>query len=685
MNQFFRITVLILITSFGWSQTREQDSLTIQLAFQKDDTSKVKTSINLIKSLYKTKDYQKAFLYIQQSERLASELEFDRGLAEIKYFKALIYTQNDDYYNALDNYTRSLSTYTKLKDSLSIAKVHNSLGLVEIKRRNYNKGLKHSLSAIEIFEKRNLLNELSLAYNNLAEAYFNTNHVDKALQFNLKAYKVQEDLRDSLQMKITTTKIAELYSKRKEHRKAIEYYDRALNMMKDGKDDSLKAKILPCIGEEYLLFKDYTKAEPYLREGLNFNRTLKRNKGTFKSLNNLADLRLQQNRLRASINFIAEASKIAASISDDKLKMQHFRVRAKYDSVDNNFKRAYNWQRQYNDLRIKLERQKLPPVPLDDDPFEIKTSLVEEPSTIDTHNHKFPRNLINYEELTYVAYALLAAFILLLISLFSLLFGSKRKSEEIERVQQKKREFAVLTKELKSENAQLKEENNVKDKLFSIVSHDLKDSITSIKAFLDLLKEDSISDDEFNDLIPELSENADNASALLLNLLNWSKSQMQNLEPKATDFNIQEIFTEKMNLIQNKVQKKRVVLLDESIRDFAYADRSMIEIVVQNLLANAIKFSRVGDVITVSNREKNGQVLVCIEDTGVGISKENQTKLFGAANYTTRGTGDEKGTGLGLSICKQLVELNNGKIWVESDVGQGSKFFFTIPKSESRL
>ncbi|MGV6832622.1 MAG: tetratricopeptide repeat-containing sensor histidine kinase [bacterium] len=685
MKQFICITVLILTTCFGWSQTREQDSLTIQLAFQKDDTSKVKTSINLIKSLYKTKDYQKAFLYIQQSERLASELEFDRGLAEIKYFKALIYTQNDDYYNALDNYTRSLNTYTKLKDSLSIAKVHNSLGLVEIKRRNYNKGLKHSLSAIEIFESRNLLNELSLAYNNLAEAYFNTNHVDKALQFNLKAYKVQEDLRDSLQMKITTTKIAELYSKRKEHRKAIEYYDRALGMMKDGKDDSLKAKILPCIGEEYLLFKDYTNAEPYLREGLSFNRTLKRNKGTFKSLNNLADLRLQQNRLRASINFIAEASKIAPSISDDKLKMQHFRVRAKYDSVDKNYERAYNWQRQYNDLRIKLERQKLPPVPLDDDPFEIETSLVEEPSIIDTPDHKFPRNLIDYKELTYVAYALFAAFILLLISLLSLLFGSKRKSGEIEKVQQKKREFAVLTKELKSENAQLKEQNNVKDRLFSIVSHDLKDSITSIKAFLDLLKEDSISEDEFNELIPELSENADNASALLLNLLNWSKSQMQNLEPKATDFNIQEIFTEKMNLVQNKVQKKRVVLLDESIRDFAYADRSMIEIVVQNLLANAVKFSRVGDVITVSNREKNGQVLVCIEDTGVGISKENQAKLFGAANYTTRGTGDEKGTGLGLSICKQLVELNNGKIWVESDLGQGSKFFFTIPKSKSRL
>ena len=224
--------------------------------------------------------------------------------------------------------------------------------------------------------------------------------------------------------------------------------------------------------------------------------------------------------------------------------------------------------------------------------------------------------------------------------------------------------------------------NQVKDRLFSIVSHDLKDSITGVKAFLDLLKEDSISQEEFDELIPELSENADNAAALLMNLLNWSKSQMQNLEPKPELFNIQEVFADKMNLIEKKVNEKQIILLDESIKDFVYADKSMIEIVIQNLLANAVKFSRVGDVITVSNRERNGNVLICIEDTGVGISKENQEKLFKNSGFTTRGTGHEKGTGLGLSICKQMVELNYGKIWVESEPNLGSKFFVELPKAK---
>src|SRR5690606_34951245 len=130
----------------------------------------------------------------------------------------------------------------------------------------------------------------------------------------------------------------------------------------------------------------------------------------------------------------------------------------------------------------------------------------------------------------------------------------------------------------------LEEINKVKDRLFSIVSHDLKDSISSIKGFLDLLKEDSISRDEFDELIPELSENANNASLLLFNLLNWSKSQMQNLEPNPEMLNIQEVFQTKLSLIEQKAEQKRIVIIDETQRDFIYADKSMVEIVIQNLI-----------------------------------------------------------------------------------------------------
>ena len=136
----------------------------------------------------------------------------------------------------------------------------------------------------------------------------------------------------------------------------------------------------------------------------------------------------------------------------------------------------------------------------------------------------------------------------------------------------------------------------------------------------------------------------------------------------------------KINFVEKKVNEKRVTLIDESVNDLVFTDRNMVEIIIQNLLANAVKFSKIGDVITVSKRERNGNVLICIADTGVGIYKENQLKLFKNIGFTTRGTNAEKGTGLELSICKELVELNKGKIWVESEPNLGSKFFVELPR-----
>ena len=217
------ITLAVFCSSlFCFSQTNEIDSLTIQLAYQKQDSSKVDTSLYLINALYKSKNFKKALLYIDQTERLSKYLNHTKGIADVNYYKALIYSQKDDYYNAIDGYNKSRKYYTQLGDTLGIAKVNNSIGLIEIKRGNYSVGLENSLSAINTFETRNLLDELSSAYNNLAEAYYNTHQGDKALEFNIKALNVREQLNDSAGIKTSTKNIAGLYSDRKEHRKAIE-------------------------------------------------------------------------------------------------------------------------------------------------------------------------------------------------------------------------------------------------------------------------------------------------------------------------------------------------------------------------------------------------------------------------------------------------------------------------------
>ena len=638
--------------------------------------------MHLIRALYKANDYKKALMYIDETERLSKSLNYTKGNAEANYYKALIYASKNDYFNAIDNYNKSKRLYKQINDTLGIAKINNNIGIIEIKRGNYVSGLENSLSAIKVFENRHLREDLSSAYNNLAEAYFNTHQIDKALEFNVKALNVREQLRDSLGIKSSTKNIAMLYSMRKEHRKAIEYYENVLRMLNPKQDQALRGEILPRIGNEYLQFKDYDNANKYLAEGLQYNRSINNKDGMLRTLNSIGQLNLEQGNLKVAQMHIAEAYNYAKGTTDKIEVLKNYRLLMKIDSTNNNFQSAYNWQRQYFSLKEELESQDLPKIPVNTD--SIKEGMS---SSIDDFDDisSLEKNIENenqVKKLKAISYILVAAFITVLTILLLIYLKRKNTLRYTQELEEKNEQIQIQNEAILEQTHHLEEINKVKDRLFSIVSHDLKDSISSIKGFLDLLKEDSISKEEFNELIPELSENANNASLLLYNLLNWSKSQMQNLEPSPEMFNIQEVFHNKISLVEQKVEQKRIVVIDESQRDFVYADKSMIEIVIQNLITNAVKFSRVGDIITISNRSQNGNALICVEDTGVGISKENLSKLFKNNNFTTIGTKNEKGTGLGLTICKELVELNKGRIWVESTQNVGSKFFIELPKSK---
>ncbi|MBL87058.1 MAG: ATP-binding protein [Winogradskyella sp.] len=682
MKQLMTLTVCLL-TFIGFSQNERIDDLTVKLAYQEADSTKVDLSLMLIDELYAIEDYEKALLYVNQTAKLSEKLEYTKGLAESTFYRAQIYSQRNDYFNAIDNYDKSRKYYLQISDTLGVAKVSNSIGLIEIKRGNYSVGLQNSLSAIDIFEKQNLFDELSTAYNNLAEAYFKTNQIDKAIDFNFKALDVRKKINDRPGIIASTKNIAELYALRKEHRKAIEYYENVLEMLNPTKDQNLRGEILPKLGSQYLEFKEYVKASEYLVEGLKYNRKQNNDEGILLALNAIGNLNLQKRKVKLAEIQLNEAYNIAQKINNKPALLENYKLHIALDSTRGYFQNAFFWQNKYYDLKDELSKIDQPVFPVDTEPLDLINSNPIE-KEIDNFEGEENNNKTIKTWLTnpLVVYGALAATAILLTLLLLNYLKNKKYRETIVEQREKLKQEQIRSEAILEQTHHLEEVNQVKDKLFSIVSHDLKDSISSIKAFLDLLKEDSISKEEFRELIPELSENANNASSLLFNLLNWSKSQMQNLEPNPELFNIQEVFHTKMALVEQKVEDKRIVLIDESQRDFIYADKSMVEIVIQNLITNAVKFSRTGDVITVSNQDVNGNALICVEDTGVGISEENINKLFNAnKNFTTIGTKNEKGTGLGLTIAKDLVELNKGRIWVESTVNVGSKFFIELPKS----
>jgi len=242
---------------------------------------------------------------------------------------------------------------------------------------------------------------------------------------------------------------------------------------------------------------------------------------------------------------------------------------------------------------------------------------------------------------------------------------------------------------LQKNEARLNELNATKDKLFSIIAHDLKSPFNSILGFSELLKEnyDEYDDDQKKTFISLLSSGVTNTYELLEDLLLWSRMQQDRIKFNPTNENLYLLLAKILNESKLNADKKGIdIQLNVPHNLVVQLDRFMISTVIRNLVSNALKYSHPENgKIIISARELNEdseqRVEVSVQDNGVGIPPEKQTKLFHIGeNISTPGTADEKGTGLGLPVCYDFVKRHKGKMWVKSEEGKGSTFYFTIPE-----
>lgn len=284
----------------------------------------------------------------------------------------------------------------------------------------------------------------------------------------------------------------------------------------------------------------------------------------------------------------------------------------------------------------------------------------------------------------------------------SLLSRSIRYAIERQKAEEENREYLIelqknkeaLEKkslELAELNRSLNELNASKDKFFSIVAHDLRSPFTALLGISDFLNKhsDEMSYSEIKEFTLHLNQSLTGVFRLIENLLQWSRVQTGRMEFNPEVFNLNDLLDETFELYKANVNNKSINLERNVPADVnVYGDRYMIETVLRNLLSNAIKFtSPKGNVgIKVCSLQNNDKVEIKVSDNGIGIPNEDIPKLFKIdETLTTEGTLNEKGTGLGLVLCKEFVEKNGGEIWVESKIGRGSHFIFTLPKSDERI
>lgn len=237
--------------------------------------------------------------------------------------------------------------------------------------------------------------------------------------------------------------------------------------------------------------------------------------------------------------------------------------------------------------------------------------------------------------------------------------------------------------ELKESEARLRELNATKDKFFSIIAHDLKSPFNSIIGFSNLLTR-QIQEKDYNGIgkyATIIQNSSQNAMNLLLNLLEWSRSQVGKMEFYPQHLEMVSLIDDAIRLLEDSAAQKLITIGTELPPVLCiYADKAMIAAILRNLISNAIKFTCEGGEVVISAKQKTDELLITVSDNGVGMSRDAIEKLFRIdQNLTTLGTSKEKGTGLGLILCKEFIEKHGGKIWVDSEEGKGSRFYFTIP------
>ncbi len=253
----------------------------------------------------------------------------------------------------------------------------------------------------------------------------------------------------------------------------------------------------------------------------------------------------------------------------------------------------------------------------------------------------------------------------------------KREREIKEHLEQ---EVSLRTEDLKLKNEQLQELNIVKDKLFSIISHDLKGPLNSLKGSLTVLQMGGVNEVEFKKLIDGIGVQLHHTSDFLSNLLQWAKMQMDGQLYAPEEIHLANLVENNFQLLKSEFIQKGVSADNQIAASAkAWADPNMIDAVFRNIISNAIKYSKSGGKITVSAVVKENIVEVSVTDNGIGIPSRHLTTLFTLQGVTTQGTREEKGTGIGLVLCKELIEKNGGKIWASSKEGEGSVISFSLP------
>jgi two-component system, sensor histidine kinase and response regulator len=627
-KRYLTILFIFVFWQNSFAQRTAIEEILRQLPQMKEDSTKLDTLIEItFKFTYLKPD--SAIFYAQKAEQLAKILGDKRREALAINRKGGSYRSKGDLANALRYYKESLDIAESIRNKNLIARNIESIGMIYSAMGNSQSALTYYQKSLSLFEQLKNYERLSINFSNIGVAYANMGKYDSAEFFLEKALP-----------------LAEKYS---HETQSFLWLD---------------------LSEIKWKTKQYSTAQTCLKKSVFFAEKFSNMRNLSKTHRVWAEIQREQGELTAAIENAQKAVKIAEESQIKQVMYEAYEIYSKILEEKGDFKNALKYKNLFVIYKDSVQSQTIENS-LQIFEYERKQSevaVLQREKALEKSEKENQRNL-------FVGFVLF--FIIALIGLVYIIWQKQQTNKELT-IQ--KNEILHKNEEIEAQSLHLQELNQVKDRLFSIISHDLRSPMSQLESILSLIESNNMSDAELRFFLPEINKNIRYTTDITNNLLYWAKSQMQGITFNPEVIDLYEITNYKINLFGIAAGRKELILKNDVPKDTKiFADRNMIDLILRNLVSNAVKFCQKGNSITIKSQVSDNKLLVSVVDTGVGIPAENLSKLFGNENFTTRGTANEKGTGLGLTLCKDFVEKNGGTIWVESELGKGSAFHFTVP------
>ncbi|MDD4190984.1 MAG: tetratricopeptide repeat-containing sensor histidine kinase [Mangrovibacterium sp.] len=616
--------------------------------------------------------------YIDLGLEQARKLNFPEYLCIGFNSLAAYYMNGGNYDLAFELFHEALNMAESANLPEMAANSRLNLGSILTSRGDRTDGLKYLLQALEYYESTGEQRMISRIYNNIAVNYHSWKDYDLALHYYARTLVSYEKQQDFVGLAVVSNNIGEIYKDKEEYAQAIRYYQRTIQLADStGIGEFYKSYGWIGLAETYLLMGEHDLSLKNVTLALGvFGRT-KMKEGIALSHLILSRIYLYKKDYPKSLQAADSAIQVGGAIGIPGIVGKAYQVKASVYADQKRYQEAFdmlNFALRKRDTLYKEEQvRELARLrgELDVTGKNKEIQLLLKDNEIKDLSLKKQRTQTRY--LVLLIGLLIAIFIIMLINIRSNRRTRFLLQEKSQRINEQRLELIRV--------------NATKDKFLSIIGHDLRNPVGAFKDVVGQLADfpEMFPEEMRQQIIRELRDEAERTYFLLENLLSWAKNQKNNIRYHPEKLDLASLVDNNILLHARSAERKQIRLRSSVLPGVAvYADHNMVNLILRNLISNAIKFTGENGEITVSSKDKEDFIEVSLADSGVGIPKERVPALFEEINsVSTYGTNHEKGSGIGLILCREFIEMNGGTITVRSKVNMGTTLTFTLKKHKT--